>query len=164
MAYGFLELDRWYTFNNNLGCFPIRNCRLNFYICSQFAHNSSSDKIIFIAADSLQVHSDFVAAATRGAVAVIDGNVMAINPGEEPKMQMFIWNNIFFSLGFDVRDHYKELGGDAAAFVAPRNDLQGVRVYAAVDLPGLYTLGTVVIDYRCVPTSNFDIFIMINKK
>ncbi|XP_028155522.2 clustered mitochondria protein homolog isoform X1 [Diabrotica virgifera virgifera] len=95
-----------------------------------------------------KVHSDFVAAATRGAMAVIDGNVMAINPGEEAKMQMFIWNNIFFSLGFDVRDHYKELGGDAAAFVAPRNDLQGVRVYSAVDLPGLYTLGTVVIDYR----------------
>lgn len=98
-----------------------------------------------------------MAAATRGAVAVIDGNVMAINPGEEAKMQMFIWNNIFFSLGFDVRDHYKELGGDAAAFVAPRNDLQGVRVYAAVDLPGLYTLGTVVIDYRYVSR----IFIMI---
>ena len=52
---------------------------------------------------------------------------MAINPGEDPKMQMFIWNNIFFSLGFDVRDHYKDLGGDAAAFVAPRNDLQGVK-------------------------------------
>ncbi|XP_045448281.1 clustered mitochondria protein homolog [Melitaea cinxia] len=95
-----------------------------------------------------KVHSDFVAAATRGAVAVVDGNVMAINPGEEPKMQMFIWNNIFFSLGFDVRDHYKDLGGDAAAFVAPRNDLQGVRVYSAVDTPGLHTLGTVVVDYR----------------
>ena len=54
-----------------------------------------------------KVHSDFVSAATRGAIAVIDGNVMAINPGEDPKMQMFIWNNIFFSLGFDVRDHYK---------------------------------------------------------
>ena len=73
------------------------------------------------------MHSDFVSAATRGAIAVIDGNVMAINPGEDPKMQMFIWNNIFFSLGFDVRDHYKDLGGDAAAFVAPRNDLQGVK-------------------------------------
>lgn len=81
---------------------------------------------------------------------MIDGNVMAINPGEEAKMQMFIWNNIFFSLGFDVRDHYKELGGDAAAFVAPKNDLQGLRVYAAIDLPGPYTLCTVVIDYRFV--------------
>lgn len=95
-----------------------------------------------------KVHSDFVAAAARGAQAVIDGNVMAINPGEESRMQMFIWNNIFFSLGFDVRDHYKELGGDAAAYVAPKNDLQGVKVYNSVDQEGLYTLGTVVIDYR----------------
>lgn len=95
-----------------------------------------------------KVHSDFVGAATRGAMAVIDGNVMAINPGEETKMQMFIWNNIFFSLGFDVRDHYKELGGDAAAFAAPSNDLQGVRAYSTADIEGLYTLGTVVIDYR----------------
>lgn len=94
------------------------------------------------------MHSDFVTAATRGAMAVIDGNVMAINPGEDSKMQMFIWNNIFFSLGFDVRDHYKDLGGDAAAFVAPRNDLHGVRVYSAVDVEGLYTLGTVIVDYR----------------
>ncbi|XP_034883423.1 clustered mitochondria protein homolog isoform X2 [Mirounga leonina] len=95
-----------------------------------------------------KVHSDFTAAATRGAMAVIDGNVMAINPSEETKMQMFIWNNIFFSLGFDVRDHYKDFGGDVAAYVAPTNDLNGVRTYSAVDVEGLYTLGTVVVDYR----------------
>ncbi|XP_064613214.1 LOW QUALITY PROTEIN: clustered mitochondria protein homolog [Liolophura sinensis] len=95
-----------------------------------------------------KVHSDFVAAATRGAIAVIDGNVMAINPGEETKMQMFIWNNIFFSLGFDVRDHYKDFGGDSAAYAAPGNDLQGVRAYFSVDPEELYTLGTVVVDYR----------------
>ncbi|XP_023618619.1 clustered mitochondria protein homolog isoform X4 [Myotis lucifugus] len=95
-----------------------------------------------------KVHSDFTAAATRGAMAVIDGNVMAINPSEETKMQMFIWNNIFFSLGFDVRDHYKDFGGDVAAYVAPANDLNGVRTYNAVDVEGLYTLGTVVVDYR----------------
>ncbi|XP_077168430.1 clustered mitochondria protein homolog isoform X2 [Paroedura picta] len=95
-----------------------------------------------------KVHSDFTVAATRGAMAVIDGNVMAINPSEETKMQMFIWNNIFFSLGFDVRDHYKDFGGDVAAYVAPTNDLNGVRTYNAVDVEGLYTLGTVVVDYR----------------
>ena len=32
-----------------------------------------------------QISSDFVAASTRGAVAVVDGNVMAINPGEDEK-------------------------------------------------------------------------------
>lgn len=95
-----------------------------------------------------KVHSDFVVAATRGAMAVIDGNVLAINPSENQKMQMFIWHNIFFSLGFDIRDHYKDLGGDYAAFVAPNNDLQGVKAYATVDVEGLFTLGTVVIDYR----------------
>ena len=95
-----------------------------------------------------KVHSDFVAAATRGAMAVVDGNVMALNPSEDTKMQMFIWNNIFFSLGFDVRDHYKELGGDAAAFAAPCNDLHGVRAYAAIDIEGLYTLATAVVDYK----------------
>lgn len=36
-------------------------------------------------------------------------------------MQMFIWNNIFFSMGFDVKDHYKDFGGDFAAHVAPVN-------------------------------------------
>ena len=32
-----------------------------------------------------QITSDFVAAATRGAIAVVDGNVMAVNPGEDEK-------------------------------------------------------------------------------
>lgn len=95
-----------------------------------------------------KVHSDFVAAATRGAMAVVDGQVMAINPGDEAKMQMYIWNNIFFSLGYDVKEHYKEFGGDEAAFVAPNNDLQGVKAYFNLDPEGLYVLGTVVIDYR----------------
>lgn len=95
-----------------------------------------------------KVHSDFVAAATRGAMAVVDGNVIALNPNEDTKMQMFIWNNIFFSLGFDVRDHYKELGGDAAAFAAPCNDLNGVRAYSVIDIEGIYTLATAVIDYK----------------
>jgi protein TIF31 len=38
----------------------------------------------------LKVHSDFVVAATRGAMAVIDGNIMAINPGEDTKLVVII--------------------------------------------------------------------------
>ncbi|KAG8455747.1 hypothetical protein GDO86_001803 [Hymenochirus boettgeri] len=97
---------------------------------------------------TFKINSDFVGASTRGAMAVIDGNVMAINPGEDTKMQMFIWNNIFFSFGFDVRDHYKDLGGDHAAHVAANHDLKGVQAYSDLDIEGLYVLGTVVLDYR----------------
>lgn len=81
-------------------------------------------------------------------MAVIDGNVMPLNPGDEPRMHMFIWNSIFFSLGFDVKDHYLEQGGDPAAHAGPTNDLRGVRAYASIDAEGLHTLGTVVVDYR----------------
>ncbi|CAG9538278.1 unnamed protein product [Cercopithifilaria johnstoni] len=81
-------------------------------------------------------------------MAVVDGNVVAINPADEPRTHMYIWNNIFFSLGFDVKDHYKELGGDAAAHVATSNDLQGVRAYAQLDNPKLFTLGMVIVDYK----------------
>lgn len=77
---------------------------------------------------SIQTNSDFVAAATRGAVAVIDGNIMALNPGEAPHMQMFIWNNLFFSLGFDISEHYQPLGGNAAAHAAAICDLRGAQV------------------------------------
>uniref|UniRef100_A0A8C1SCI3 Clustered mitochondria protein homolog n=1 Tax=Cyprinus carpio TaxID=7962 RepID=A0A8C1SCI3_CYPCA len=95
-----------------------------------------------------KANSDFVSTATRGAMAVVDGNVMPINPSEEPRQQMFIWSNIVFSLGFDVRDQYRDLGGEAAAHAAPVLDLNGVRAYWAVDQEGLFLIGTVVIDYR----------------
>ena len=95
-----------------------------------------------------KVHCDFVSAATRGAQLVVENNIMAINPGEDARIQMFIWNNMFFSLGFDVKDHYKDFGGDSAAYVAPVNDLKGVKALNMLDLDGLYTLGTVVIDYK----------------
>ena len=61
-------------------------------------------------------------------MAVVDGNVMAINPGEAPHMQMFIWNSMFFSLGFDISDHYRPLGGNAAAHTAANCDQRGVQV------------------------------------
>uniref|UniRef100_A0A667ZKA8 Clustered mitochondria homolog n=1 Tax=Myripristis murdjan TaxID=586833 RepID=A0A667ZKA8_9TELE len=95
-----------------------------------------------------KTNSDFVGAATRGAVAVIDGNIMALNPGEEPRMQMFIWNNLFFSLGFDISDHYRPLGGNTAAHAAAICDLRGSQAYASIASEGLHTLGTAVVDYR----------------
>ncbi|XP_072301729.1 clustered mitochondria protein homolog [Eucyclogobius newberryi] len=94
--------------------------------------------------------ADFTAAATRGAESVVDGNAVPLNPGEAPHLQMFIWNNMFISLGFDVSEHYRPLGGDAAAHAAALQDLRGAEAYASLDIKGLHTLGTAVIDYRGV--------------
>uniref|UniRef100_A0A1I7UQN9 Clustered mitochondria protein homolog n=1 Tax=Caenorhabditis tropicalis TaxID=1561998 RepID=A0A1I7UQN9_9PELO len=95
-----------------------------------------------------KIHADYVNAAAKGVQSILDGNILAINPGEDKKTHMYIWNNIFFSLGFDVRDHYKELGGDAAAFAATSTDLQGVRAFATLEDPKLNTLGMAIFDYR----------------
>ncbi|XP_028517938.1 clustered mitochondria protein homolog [Exaiptasia diaphana] len=95
-----------------------------------------------------KITSDFVSAATKGAMTVVDGNVMAINPGEDEKKRMFLWNNIFFSFAFDSREHYSDMGGDDAAHAAANGDMMGVMAYNRIDTKGLFTLGTVVVDYR----------------
>ncbi|VDL19190.1 unnamed protein product [Hymenolepis diminuta] len=92
-------------------------------------------------------NSDFVASSVRTAVNVVNGEVPAINPGENRRQQMFIWNNMFLSLGFDVKEHYKELGGDAAAYRATSCDLNGVKAYSNLPYNGLCTLGTALVDY-----------------
>ncbi|XP_021163395.2 clustered mitochondria protein homolog isoform X1 [Fundulus heteroclitus] len=95
-----------------------------------------------------KISSDFVAAAAQGAVSIMDGNVMPLNPGERSHLQIFVWNNLFFSQGFDMSEHYKPIGGDAAAHAAAMCDLRGVQAYTSLDIEGLHTLGTAVMDYR----------------
>lgn len=63
-------------------------------------------------------------------------------------MQMFIWNNIFFSLGFDVATTTRTSAGTWRPTCSARTTWNGVRTHNAVDVEGLYTLGTVVVDYR----------------
>ncbi|KAL5478129.1 hypothetical protein EMCRGX_G025010 [Ephydatia muelleri] len=95
-----------------------------------------------------KIHSDYVAAATRGAMAVVDGYIPPLNPADEDKFRMYLWNNIFFSLAFDGRDHFKQFGGDEAAHAAARADLNGVAMLERMEERDLHTLGTVIVDYR----------------
>ncbi|KAL7079190.1 hypothetical protein ACQ4LE_001081 [Meloidogyne hapla] len=95
-----------------------------------------------------KVNADFLQACVRGATAVIDGSVLSINPSDEPRMQMFILNNIFLSFGFDVKDLYKEIRRDAAASASYSADLASVQAYAHINDPKLHTCGMAVIGLR----------------
>ncbi|KAM9846424.1 clustered mitochondria protein homolog [Aulostomus maculatus] len=117
--------------------------------CRELPQNSLQERL-HRQRSIFKTNSEFVGAAGRGAVAVVDGNIMPLNPGESLHMQMFIWNNLFFSLGFDISDHFQPLGGNAAAHAAANCDLRGIQAYASVDTEGLHTLGTAVVDYRGV--------------
>ncbi|MCJ1307247.1 Intracellular distribution of mitochondria [Agyrium rufum] len=90
---------------------------------------------------------DYNEAAVRGAIMVARGEVAPLNPTEVKEAQIFVYNNIFFSFGADGVGTYKSEGADEAARVAVGKDVAGVRVVNQLDIQGLFTSGTVIVDY-----------------
>ncbi|KAJ3187481.1 Intracellular distribution of mitochondria [Gaertneriomyces sp. JEL0708] len=94
-----------------------------------------------------KIHTDFVDAAVRGAVQVMQGSVPPLNPLEDSGITMYLYNNIFYSLGFDKREMFESVGGEAAHHVSVSKDVDGVRLLSNMGASDIFTLGTVVIDY-----------------
>lgn len=94
-----------------------------------------------------KLFADYTDAATRGAVLVSRGEVAPLNPTEGRDAQIFVYNNIFFSFGADGVGTFTSEGGDEAARVATGKDVLGIKLVNQLDLDGLYTPGTVVVDY-----------------
>ncbi|KAK4189566.1 clustered mitochondria protein [Podospora australis] len=94
-----------------------------------------------------KLHADYTDAAARGAVLVARGEVAPLNPTEEIDAQIFVYNNVFFSFGADGVGTFTSEGGDEAAKVATGKDVFGVKLVNQLDIEGLYTPGTVVVDY-----------------
>lgn len=95
----------------------------------------------------IKVNNDFVEAATKGACAVINKAVPPLNPMDPKPVQMYIYNNIFFSYAIDTENKYEEVEG-RYTYTSANNDLKGVMYYNDNFVDGLYTLATAIIDYR----------------
>ncbi len=94
-----------------------------------------------------KLYADYSDAAARGAVLVARGEVAPLNPTEGRDAQIFVYNNVFFSFGADGVGTFTSEGGDEAARVATGKDVLGVKLVNQLDIEGLYTPGTVVVDY-----------------
>jgi len=94
-----------------------------------------------------KLFADYNEAAARGAILVAKGEIAPLNPTEGKDAQIFVYNNIFFSFGADGVQTFASEGGDEAARVAVGKDVAGVRAVNQLDITGLYTPGTVVVDY-----------------
>ena len=94
-----------------------------------------------------KLYADYKDAAARGAVLVARGEVAPLNPTEGRDAQIFVYNNVFFSFGADGVGTFTSEGGDEAARVATGKDVHGVKLVNQLDIDGLYTPGTVVVDY-----------------
>lgn len=94
-----------------------------------------------------KLFADYTDAAAKGALLVARGEVTPLNPTEGRDAQIFVYNNIFFSYGADGVGTFTTEGGDDAARVATGKDVAGVRLVNQLDIDGLYSPATVVIDY-----------------
>jgi protein TIF31 len=94
-----------------------------------------------------KLFADYNEAAARGAILVARGEVAPLNPTEGRDSQIFVYNNVFFSFGADGVGTFASEGGDEAARVATGKDVLGVRMVNQLDIEGLFTPGTVVVDY-----------------
>jgi protein TIF31 len=94
-----------------------------------------------------KLFADYNEAAARGAVLVARGEVAPLNPTEDRDAQIFVYNNIFYSFGADGVGTFVSEGGDEAARVAVGKDVLGIKAVNQLDINGLFTPGTVVVDY-----------------
>ncbi|KAI1861109.1 hypothetical protein JX265_009728 [Neoarthrinium moseri] len=94
-----------------------------------------------------KLFADYTDAAAKGAILVARNEVTPLNPTEGRDAQIFVYNNIFFSYGADGVGTFTTEGGDDAARVATGKDVSGVRLVNQLDIDGLYSPATVVVDY-----------------
>lgn len=94
-----------------------------------------------------KIFAEFNEAAARGAVMVAQGEIAPLNPTEAKDAQIFVYNNIFYSFGADGVGTFTSEGGDAAARVAVGKDVSGVKAVNQLDISGLSTPGTIIVDY-----------------
>ncbi|GJN91930.1 hypothetical protein Rhopal_004955-T1 [Rhodotorula paludigena] len=94
-----------------------------------------------------RTQAEFVAAATRGAMAISRGDVPPLNPNEPASAYTYIHNNLLFTKAEDATGLYAHLGGDAASRYAAGKDLRGVEILERLDVEGLSIMQTVLVDY-----------------
>ena len=66
--------------------------------------------------------------------AVINKTVAPLNPLDPKPVQMYIYNNIFFSYAIDTDDRYEEVEG-RYTYASANNDLKGVMMYNSIVSP-----------------------------
>jgi protein TIF31 len=124
----------------------LRDWNEEFQSTRELPKDSAQDRV-FRERLTSKLFADYNDAAARGAVLVARGEVAPLNPTEARDAQIFVYNNVFFSFGADGVGTFASEGGDEAARVATGKDVMGVRIVNQLDIDGLFTPGTVVVDY-----------------
>nr|CCA14802.1 eukaryotic translation initiation factor 3 subunit p [Albugo laibachii Nc14] len=126
----------------------LRDWNEEYQCCRELPATTLKEKIVR-ARVMYKIVTEFVEAATQGAMAIVEGHIPPINPMDEPNAHVYVFNNIFFSLPVDGKSSGKDATNqnDEGGYSAANRDLQGVKALNEADIAGLYTLATAVVDY-----------------
>lgn len=92
--------------------------------------------------------TDFGEAALLGAKAIFEGSILPMNPNEHDRAHVYLHNNIFYSRAVDAGlDTFKVFSGDSAARKSASRDVSCTGAIHSMDMKGLHTLATVLVDY-----------------
>ncbi|ORX87137.1 hypothetical protein BCR32DRAFT_289533 [Anaeromyces robustus] len=147
-------LENVLTNSNTLETYGVRNWNEEFKAVRSMPKNEVQE--ILVRDQSFnRVQIDFVAAATKGAVDAVNGNLISLNQGEsiidengkESKIKIFIHNGIFYTCGYDEFELFESLGGSEAAHVAIGKDIEGINIINNADIEGISSLSTIAVDY-----------------
>ena len=96
-----------------------------------------------------KVYEEFVEAAIQGARAVVAGAYQPLNATETTRnKQIFIHNNIFYSFTED-RGYVQDAGIEfCPSDILAAHDVRACKMLTSMNVEGLHTIGTIVVDYR----------------
>lgn len=90
---------------------------------------------------------EFNSVAVTTAVAIVNGNLVPLNPNEPRDKHIYLRNNIFYSFGVNATGAHDTTGGDEAARYCFGKDLATVKLLNRVDAPGVCNLLSCIVDY-----------------
>jgi len=95
----------------------------------------------------ISTSADFTSAATKGAMAIVRGDLEPINPEEDAQYHIYVRNGIFYSNAIDSIGQFQSTGGAEAARFAAGKDVVSLKYLNRYDIKGVYSLLTTVVDY-----------------
>lgn len=95
----------------------------------------------------ISTSTDFTAAAIKGAMAIVRGEIDPVNSEEDPAFNIYHRNGIFYSKAIDSISQFQNTGGDEAARASASKDVNSIKLLNKYDIPGVHTLLTTVVDY-----------------
>jgi protein TIF31 len=97
-----------------------------------------------------KIYYDFIEAARKGAVAIVNKSIPALNPMDEELQHVFVYNQIFFSFAIDNKESFKDVSSTDSnpSYTATNHDVLGLRSLQVIDIDGLHIIATCHVNYK----------------